>query len=347
MDVDIDLEAEMKISHKELRVLLLHEFRLGHKAKEAASNICRTMGKDVVSIRTAQRWFNRFKNGEFELDDQPHPIRSLEVDLDVLQQLIEEDPRLTTRCLAERLGCSHTTVEKHLGELGKTWKYGVCMPHDLSPHQVQHRVDAFMELMTSYRHYQWLHNLITGNAKRVLYVNHTRKRQWLGVGQTGLPTPKNDLHPKKIMLSVWCGVKGTIHWELLPTDCTIPADLYCQLLDQVAAKLQGRQDRIYFLHDNTRPYIAKSTREKLLKLGWVTVPHPPYFPDVTPTDYHLFHSLSNHWREKKFDDENDLKMDLVNFCGQTSQDFYERAILSLPERWRQVIDRNGAYTVES
>ena len=105
--MDIDLELEMKISRRELRVLLLHEFRLGHKANEATSNICGTMGKDVLSIRTAQRWFNRFKNGNFELDDLPHTGRPLEVDMHVLKQLIEEDPRLTTRCLAERLGCSH------------------------------------------------------------------------------------------------------------------------------------------------------------------------------------------------------------------------------------------------
>jgi hypothetical protein len=51
--------------------------------------------------------------------------------------------------------------------------------------------------------------------------------------------------------------------------------------------------------------------------------------------------------EKKFDDENDLKMDLLNFFDKKSQDFYERGILSLPERWRQVIDSNGAYIVES
>jgi hypothetical protein len=57
--------------------------------------------------------------------------------------------------------------------------------------------------------------------------------------------------------------------------CTITADLYCQQLDRVAKKLKGKQDRIYYLHDNARPHVAKSTREKLLKLGWITVPHPP------------------------------------------------------------------------
>ncbi len=35
MDMDVDLELETKISHRELRVLLLREFRLGRKATEA------------------------------------------------------------------------------------------------------------------------------------------------------------------------------------------------------------------------------------------------------------------------------------------------------------------------
>ena len=133
-----------------------------------------------------------------------------------------------------------------------------------------------------------------------------------------------------------------IHWELLPNDCTITADLYCQQLDRVAEKLKGKQDRIYYLHDKARLHNAKSTCEKLLKLGWITIPHPPYSPDLAPTDYHLFRSLSHYLRGKKFDDENDVKMDIANFFGQKSQDFYERGILSLPERWRQVTDRSGA-----
>jgi histone-lysine N-methyltransferase SETMAR len=118
-------------------------------------------------------------------------------------------------------------------------------------------------------------------------------------------------------------------------------------LDRVAAKFQRKKDRNYFLYDNARLHIAKSTREKLSKLGWVTVPHPPYSPDLDPTDYHLFCSLSNYLREKKFDDAKDLKMDLDNFFGQKSQDFYGRGILSLPERWRQVIDNSGTYIIES
>ena len=341
--MDVDHKQKMNLSRREIRVLLLHEFRLGHKATEAANNICSTMGEDVLSIHVAQNWFNRFKNGNLELDDLPRSGRPLEMNMDRLKHLIEQDPRLTSRCLAEQLGCSHTAVENHMNELGKTWRYGVWIPHELLRHQLQYRVDTCMDLMTYHRNYQWLRNLITGDEKWVLYINYKHKRQWLSPGQTGVATPNTGLHPKRVMLSVWWGVNGIIFWEILPNGYTITADIYCQQLDRVAEKLKGKLDPIYYLHDNARPHVAKSTCKKLLKLGWITIPHPPYSPDLTPTDYHLFRSLSHHFSEKKFDDENELKMDIANFFSQKSQDFYKRGILSLPELWRQVVESSGAY----
>ena len=86
--MEVDLELEMKLSRRELRLLLLHEFRL---ARKATSNICGTVGKAVLSIRTAQHCFHRFKNGNFELDDLSHSGRPLQVDMDLLKEPIEQD----------------------------------------------------------------------------------------------------------------------------------------------------------------------------------------------------------------------------------------------------------------
>ena len=72
MDMNVDRESEMNLSRKELRVLLLHEFRLGRKSTQTARNICSTMGENTLSIRTVQHWFNQFKNGNFELNDSRH-----------------------------------------------------------------------------------------------------------------------------------------------------------------------------------------------------------------------------------------------------------------------------------
>ena len=91
----VDHGLKINLSRREIRVLLLHEFRLRRKATETTNNICSTVGEDLLSIRTAQHCFNRFKNGNLELDDLLRSGRLLELDVELLKQLIEEDTRLT------------------------------------------------------------------------------------------------------------------------------------------------------------------------------------------------------------------------------------------------------------
>ena len=52
--MDADHELKMNFSRREIRVLLLHEFRRSHKATEAPNNIFITMDEDVLPVRTAQ-----------------------------------------------------------------------------------------------------------------------------------------------------------------------------------------------------------------------------------------------------------------------------------------------------
>ncbi|QQP57716.1 Putative DD34D transposase, partial [Caligus rogercresseyi] len=46
-----------------------------------------------------------------------------------------------------------------------------------------------------------------------------------------------------------------------------------------------------FHQDNARPHTLSITRQKLRKLGWVVLSHPPYSPDIVPSDYQLFLSI--------------------------------------------------------
>ena len=158
------------------------------------------------------------KKGNFDIRDRPRSGRPMSIDVDDLIGLIEEDPRLTLKALAVELNCSHTTVATHLRKLGKTWKFGAWIPHTLSLCQQQKRLLICKQLMESLDIPQLQNGLVTGDEKWVLYVNIARTRQWLSAGQKGVPTPKQDLHPKKIMLSVWRNAEGVIHWELLQTE---------------------------------------------------------------------------------------------------------------------------------
>ncbi len=86
----------MKTTRRDLRILLLHEFRLGRRTTQAVDNICQSMGKDVLSHRTAQRWFKQFRSKDYEIEDAPRSGRPSHIDLDELKSIVEADPRQTT-----------------------------------------------------------------------------------------------------------------------------------------------------------------------------------------------------------------------------------------------------------
>lgn len=329
-----------------LRHCILHEFRLGHSVDQTVTNLCQAEGRDVVSRSTVDRWFIRFRQGDFSLEDKPKSGRPLSINVDELLQLVEENPRQTTRCLATQLGCTHATIEHHLHSLGKVAKLGSWVPHRLTPQNLRDRVETCTILLSKSRRFDWLDDLITGDEKWVMYVNHTRKRQWIDIDAEPVPDPKQDLHPKKVLLSVWWSVQGIVHFELLPDNATVTAEVYCAQLDNVKAALDrshSGQRKVYLLHDNARPHVAKLTCAKLMELGWELLPHPPYSPDLAPTDFHLFRSLHNHLKEKQFDDRKAVELDIMNYFASKTAVFYRDGIHSLPQRWRYVVDQDGKY----
>ena len=116
-----------------------------HKATEAtkATNNIWTMGHDIISTRTAQRWFNRFDNGNFV-------IGTIHLGVDCtgrkwIWYSTETALLKTILWLTYRLWFSRTTWSALIprwniyimNELGKTWKYGsLSIPHELSAHQL-------------------------------------------------------------------------------------------------------------------------------------------------------------------------------------------------------------------
>jgi histone-lysine N-methyltransferase SETMAR len=46
------------------------------------------------------------------------------------------------------------------------------------------------------------------------------------------------------------------------------------------------------------------------KLKWNVLPHPPYSPDLAPSDYHLFGSLKKHLDGKIFCNDDEVIQDV-------------------------------------
>ena len=59
----------------------------------------------------------------------------------------------------------------------------------------------------------------------------------------------------------------------------------CHLTDIFFAIHAGAKE---LMHDNSRPHVANMTKEAIQTHDWKMLPHPPYSPDLAPTDFHLF-----------------------------------------------------------
>ncbi|GFW88940.1 histone-lysine N-methyltransferase SETMAR [Trichonephila clavipes] len=90
-----------------------------------------------------------------------------------------------------------------------------------------------------------------------------------------------------------------------PYGQTLNSDLYCQQLDRLKLAIDQKRSelanrRSVVLHQtNARPHTSVVTRQKLWELGWEVLMHPPYSPNLAPSDYHLFLTLQNFLSDKE------------------------------------------------
>src|SRR6218665_1437918 len=153
-----------------------------------------------TSHGTVHKWVTRFKNGDFNLEDQPRSGRPSELDTDALLSLLEADPYQSIRTMATSLHVGFGTVQEGLNRLGKVKKLGRWIPHRLTDFDKERRVDMALALVTSHRTFDWLNKLVTGDEKWVLYDNHHRRAQWVDREEQAADVPKPELHQKKVML---------------------------------------------------------------------------------------------------------------------------------------------------
>jgi len=65
------------------------------------------------------------------------------------------------------------------------------------------------------------------------------------------------------------------------------------------------------IHDNTRPHTAM--QNLITTFGWDQFDHPPYSPNVAPSDFHLFLHLKSFPAGWRFHEDSKVK-EAVTMC---------------------------------
>ncbi|GFT26677.1 histone-lysine N-methyltransferase SETMAR [Trichonephila clavipes] len=118
---------------------------------------------------------------------------------------------------------------------------------------------------------------------------------------------KPRLTARMVLLCIWGDWKEIIYYELLPYVHTLISDLYCRKLDRLKLAIDQKRPEwanrrgVVFHQDNARPHTFVVTRQKIWALDWEVLMHPPYSPDLAPSDYHIFLGLQNFLSDKNLE----------------------------------------------
>ncbi|GFV90716.1 mariner Mos1 transposase [Trichonephila clavipes] len=163
-------------------------------AAEVHRMLSNTYGESAISERTCREWFQRFKNGDFELEVQHGGGREKDFEVAELEVLLDQDSFQTQQELSGSLGVTQQAISKRLKRLA--WQ----------------------------RRKGFLHRIATGDEKWVRYDNPKRRKSWGYPGPASTSTAKPNIHGSKVMLSIWW--LGIVYYELLKPTETITGDRY-------------------------------------------------------------------------------------------------------------------------
>ncbi|GFU28458.1 mariner Mos1 transposase [Trichonephila clavipes] len=248
---------------RHLRDVLIFCFNMKKSAAEAHRMLSNTYGKSGISERTCREWFQRFKNGDFDVENQHGGGKEKVFEDAELEAILDQDSCQTQQELAGSLGVTQQAISKRL------------------------------KLLARQRRKRFLHRIATGDEKWVRYDNPKRRKSWGYPGHASTSTAKPNIHGSKVMLRIWW--LGVVYYEFLKPTETITGDRYRTQLMRLSRALKDkrpqyneRHDKVILQHDNARPHVEKVVKTYMETLKWEVLPHPLYSPDLAPSDYHLF-----------------------------------------------------------
>ncbi|GFS88398.1 histone-lysine N-methyltransferase SETMAR [Trichonephila clavipes] len=129
-------------------------------------------------VHKYQRWFSKFRSGNFYLSDSHRSGRPTTLDNDVIKGTIESksvsDNRRTVKCSYNQ---PRSTIQELLQHIDKTNIVGIWVPHNLLKENRANRSTTCNLLLQRYNTEPFFDRLITADEKWVLYDNPKRKRQ--------------------------------------------------------------------------------------------------------------------------------------------------------------------------
>jgi histone-lysine N-methyltransferase SETMAR len=196
----------------------------------------------------------------------------------------------------------------------------------------------------------FIKRIVTCVEKWIYLNNPDLQKQWLDKGQLPVPVAKRERFEKEVVLCVWWNYEGLIYYELVPDGRTINAEVYSQQLEKMYTVLLDKYPalvnlkRVLLQEENARPRTAKKTLQDIEELeGIELLPHPAFTPNLQPSDYYLFRSMTQFLRGKRFQSVADVEVAVEEFLSSKAKEWFYQAFKELAEKLAKTLEYEGLY----
>ena len=151
---------------------------MGHKAAETTHDINNACDPGTLKGHTVQWWFRKSGRGDKGLEDEEHSGWPLEVDNDQLRESSKLMLLQQYEKLPKKLNVDHSTIFRHLKQIGKVKKFSKWMPHELTENFKNCHFEVSSSLIL-HNNKPSLGSFLTCHEKWILYNNQRWPAQWL------------------------------------------------------------------------------------------------------------------------------------------------------------------------
>jgi histone-lysine N-methyltransferase SETMAR len=89
---------------------------------------------------------------------------------------------------------------------------------------------------------------------------------------------------------------------------------------------------VVMLHDNARPHTVAATQDLIATFGWKQFNHPPYSPDLAPSDFRVFLHPKTFLGGQRFHNDSEVKEAVKTWFASQAASFYDTGVQKLVPR---------------
>ena len=150
--------------------------------------------------------------------------------------------------------------------------------------------------------------------------------------------------PTNFWWSLFFDSTGMIYMHWVPTGQTFNKEYYVEVLRGFTKRFRRKRPALFksgqwhFHQDNAPVHYSILVTDYLTKMDIKTVPHPPYSPDLAPSDFCLFPKL----RGCRYERIEEMKEAVTKVIDTLTQEDFDGAFQKLLERYK-CITTGGDY----